>query len=150
MSGITRRRFTSLLVAGATTALSPWPGLALAAPKVVIVGGGFGGATAAKYLRRFDAGIEVTLVAPKPNFVTCPFSNTVIAGMNGIEKITHDYAGLRRAGVEVVHDEAVMVDGPARIVRLKGGAMLAFDRAIVAPGIGFRWDAVEGYDETVA
>lgn len=142
MSGITRRRFTSLLLAGATTALSSQRGLARAAPKVVIVGGGFGGATAAKYLRRFDAGIDVTLVAPRPHFVTCPFSNTVIAGMNGIDKITHDYAGLRRAGVEVVHDEAVVVDGQAPSVRLRGGAILAFDRAIVAPGIGFRWDAV--------
>ncbi len=150
MSRITRRRFTGFLVAGATAALGSSRVVARAAPKVVVVGGGFGGATAAKYLRRFDAGIQVTLIAPQTVFVTCPFSNTVIAGMNGIEKITRGYAGLRRAGVEIVHDEAIVIDAAARTIRLKGGAALEFDRAVVAPGIGFRWDAVEGYDEATA
>jgi sulfide dehydrogenase [flavocytochrome c] flavoprotein subunit len=121
-----------------------------AAAKVVVVGGGFGGATAAKYVRRFDNAIEVTLVEPRKEFVTCPFSNTVIGGLNPINAISHHYGGLRKHGVTIIHDTAVSIDPGRKIVKLASGGNLPYDRLIVSPGIDFRWDAIEGYDRSVS
>jgi sulfide dehydrogenase [flavocytochrome c] flavoprotein subunit len=112
--------------------------------KVVVVGGGFGGATAAKYIKRFDPDIGVTLVEPSARFITCPFSNAVIGGLNTIDYITHGYDALRALGVEVVHEAAAQVDGAAKQVRLAGGGEIAFDRCIVSPGIDFSWEEIEG------
>jgi sulfide dehydrogenase [flavocytochrome c] flavoprotein subunit len=117
--------------------------------KVVIVGGGFGGATAAKYLKRSHPNIDVTLVEPSTAFITCPFSNTVIGGLNGIDYITHNYKALKAIGVKLVHDMATQIDGAGKQVRLGGGGRLAFDRCIVSPGIDFRWGAIEGSDPSI-
>lgn len=146
---LTRRRFNALLATGAV-ALAGAPYVHAAAPKVVVVGGGFGGATAARYLKRFDPGIDVTLVVAERNFVTCPFSNTVIGGLNSIEHITHGFEALGREGIRVVHSVARAVDPKARKVHLRDGATLPFDRAVVSPGIGFRWDDMEGYGPEVS
>jgi sulfide dehydrogenase [flavocytochrome c] flavoprotein chain len=115
--------------------------------RVVVVGGGFGGATCAKYIRRADPAIEVTLVEPRRQFITCPFSNAVIAGLRDMASVTHGYDGLRqRFGVRVVHASASAVDLTARRVTLDDGSALAYDRLVLAPGIELRWGEIEGYD----
>jgi len=148
MTRITRRAFNRSL--GATVALGALalpgraPFAATGKAHVIVVGGGFGGATAAKYIKRFNAGVDVVLVEPSTHFVTCPFSNTVIGGFNGIDYITHNYDSLKRMGVEVIHDVATHIDGTKKIVRLARGGPISFDRCIVSPGIDFRWDKIEG------
>lgn len=150
MTKLTRRGFNKGL--GATTALGALslsgvaPAFAARTAQVVVVGGGFGGATAAKYIKRFDPGISVTLVEPSKQFVTCPFSNTVIGGINSIDYITQNYDALKGMGVEVVHASAAAVDGAKKEVRLAGGDGIGFDRCIVSPGIDFRWETIEGLD----
>ncbi len=154
MTQFSRRGFNKAL--GATTALGALPlsGIAPATAagkaQVVVVGGGFGGATAAKYIKRFDPKIGVTLVEPSKRFVTCPFSNTVIGGINTIDYITHGFDALKGLGVEVVHDRVAAVDGAKKEVFLTGGGSIRFDRCIVSPGIDFRWAAVEGLDAATA
>lgn len=148
--GLSRRRFSQLGAAGAASFVLPKVAYAQGAPKVVVVGGGFGGATAAKYLKRFDKNIQVTLVEPNRTFVTCPFSNTVIGGMNPISSITHNFDAMKKAGVEVIHDMATKVDAQSKEVVLASGKTLAFDRAVVSPGIDFRWGTPVGYTPDVA
>lgn len=122
-----------------------------AAGRVVIVGGGFGGATAAKYIKRRAPGIDVTLVESSGRFYTCPFSNLYLGGLRDFDSIGHDYAELTgRYGVRLVADLARDVDGAGRTVTLASGETLAYDRLVLAPGIDFRWDAIEGYDEAAA
>lgn len=152
MSKFSRRTFNRMLGgAGAAAAAGlAAPGIVHAASaKVVIVGGGFGGATAAKYLKRFDKTIDVTLVEPSAHFITCPFSNTVIGGLNPISFITQNYDAIKAMGVKVVHDLATNIDGTKRQVKLAQGGTLAFDRCIVSPGIDFRWGFVEGSSEEI-
>ncbi|HYD69919.1 NAD(P)/FAD-dependent oxidoreductase [Azospirillum sp.] len=119
--------------------------------RVVVVGGGFGGATAAKTIRRLDPAIEVTLVEPSREFVTCPFSNLVLGGLRDLPSITHRYDALsQKHGVKVVHAAATGVDPAARTVTVSGGLTLPYDRLILSPGIDIRWNAVPGYDEPAA
>ncbi|MCX7684658.1 MAG: NAD(P)/FAD-dependent oxidoreductase [Acetobacteraceae bacterium] len=120
------------------------------AARLVVVGGGFGGASAASFARRRFPWLDVTLVEPQRAFVTCPYGNLVLAGERRIEQITHSYEGLRARGVRVVHDRALAVDPAARTVRLAGGDTLSYDRVILSPGIALRWGAIQGYDEAAA
>jgi sulfide dehydrogenase [flavocytochrome c] flavoprotein subunit len=113
----------------------------------VVVGGGFGGATCAKYIRRADPGIEVTLVTPHRQFITCPFSNAVLAGLRDMASVTHHYESLRqRHGVRLVYATATAIDPTARRVTLSDGSTLPYDRLVLSPGIALRWGAIEGYD----
>ncbi len=105
--------------------------------RVVVVGGGFGGATAARYLRLWGGDIDVTLVERNAEFVSCPMSNLVLGGYRSMAGITRGYGGLAAAGVRVVQGEVVAIDGVARKVRLAEGTELAYDRLVVAPGIDF-------------
>lgn len=123
---------------------------AQAAAHVVVVGGGFGGATAARYLRRADPGLRITLIEPQQRFATCPFSNLYLGGLRDWDSITHGYDGLRTAGIEVIHARAEDVDGAARSVTLSDGTRLGWDRLVLSPGIDFRWGALAGYDEAAA
>lgn len=151
MATYSRRQFNSIIGATAVSISAAFPFVSRgAAARVVIVGGGFGGATAAKYIRRFDKSIDVTLIEPNENFVTCPFSNTVIGGLNPISRITHGYQGLDRHGIKVVHDTASRIDPAAKTVLLASGATVAYDRLIVSPGIAFKWGAIEGYDRGIS
>ncbi len=112
-------------------------------PKVVVVGGGFGGATAAKYVRKWSDGkIAVTLVERGSTFVSCPLSNLVLGGSRQIADLTVPYDGLDKWGVRRVTDEAMAIDPAAHTVRLSGGTTLPYDRLILAPGIDFMWDAI--------
>jgi len=156
MSKLTRRDFLKFTgAAGAVSALGAF-GLPAAAragtnARVVVIGGGFGGATCAKYLRRGDPGIAVTLVEPSTRFITCPFSNYVLGGFRTMASITHGYGALRkRHGVNVVHDTVTAIDPAGRKVTLKSGKTLAYDRLVVSPGIDFKWGAIEGYSEKAA
>ena len=151
MTHITRRSF--LKVAGGTAAIGAIgvPHIALgASKKVVVVGGGVGGATVAKYLRRTDASIEVTLIEPNKHYYTCFMSNEVLGGERTMDSIKFDYSGLAKHGVKVVHDTVTGIDAAARKVTTAGGQSFSYDRCVVAPGIDFKWDAIGGYDEKAA
>lgn len=154
MTRLTRRGFGKGLAATVAAGVLPLPGKAAiaagGAARVVVVGGGFGGATAAKYLKRFDPKLGVTLIEPSTQFLTCPFSNTVIGGINSIGYIKRGYDALKTMGVEVVHDFVVGVDGGKRSVALARGGKVEFDRCIVSPGIDFQWDAIEGLSANTA
>ena len=125
----TRRDILKLAGAAPLAAVAARPSLAQSA-RVVVVGGGFGGATCARYLKRADPAIQVTLVEPASTFVTCPFSNAVLGGLRDLASITFDYTQLRDAhGVEVAQNKAAEIDPAARSVTLAGGQTLPYDRA---------------------
>jgi NADPH-dependent 2,4-dienoyl-CoA reductase/sulfur reductase-like enzyme len=117
--------------------------------KVVVVGGGFAGATCARELQRSGT-IAVTLVEANPTFTACPFSNNVIAGLRDLREQEFGYDAVKKAGVTVVHQSAVKVDPRARSVTLGDGTGLDYDRLVLAPGIDLRFDALPGYDEGAA
>lgn len=114
--------------------------------RVVVIGGGYGGATAAKYVRLFsDGSIDVTMVEPNAEFISCPISNLVIGGYKTIADVTTGYDGLtRRHGVKRVRDSVVGIDAASKTVRLAGGGTLAYDKLIVSPGIDLMYDRIEG------
>lgn len=118
---------------------------ATAKARVVVIGGGYGGATAAKYLRLWAPEIEVTLIEREAQFVSCPTSNLVLGGFRALEDISRGYEGLARRGVRVVRDEALAVDPERRAVRLARGGELPYDRLIVSPGIDFLFDELPAY-----
>ena len=118
---------------------------------VVVIGGGFGGATAARYIRKLDSSLSVALVEPEENYATCPFSNLVIAGERSLGSVTQSYQALGEAhGVEIIHDWVTTIDPDKQTVSTKGGKTLGYEKLVVSPGIDFRFDEIEGYDETVA
>ena len=145
-----RRKLLKIAGASALAGLIANRAAAAVRGKVVVIGGGFGGATVAKYLKLHAPDLEVALVERTKEFATCPFSNTVIGGLNELDFITHGYGGLRAAGVEILHDSVVDIDDGRAKIRLAGGEALAYDRLVVSPGIDFKWNAIEGYDESAA
>jgi NADPH-dependent 2,4-dienoyl-CoA reductase/sulfur reductase-like enzyme len=150
MVGLTRRQFlrsgrgAALAVAGLSGCRT---GTGEIAPKsgrrVVVVGGGWGGATAAKYVRLADPSVEVVLLEPNTTFVSCPFSNLVLSGVRKLPSLTFEYDRLRRHGVSLRHEPALAVDADQRRVRVADG-YLAYDRLILSPGVDFQWEQVEG------
>ena len=153
MGALTRRRF--LTVSGLGLGALAGGGLAGCAasmkgdfapkrgPRVVVIGGGWGGATAAKYVRLFDPGVEVILIEPGRRFVSCPFSNLVVAGVRTIDSLTMGYDGLRQRGVRIIHETASAIEPDTKRVRL-GEGYLQYDRLVVSPGVDFQWEQVEG------
>jgi sulfide dehydrogenase [flavocytochrome c] flavoprotein chain len=120
------------------------------AARLVIIGGGFGGASAARWARDHHPNLDVTLIERSRTFTTCPYGNLVLAGRRSLDSITFGYERLAARGVRVVHDSATGVDATARRVRLAGGAEVPYDKLIMAPGIDIRWNAIEGYDEAAS
>ena len=156
MSKFSRRDFLKILgvsgvAAGSGSLIMPFNAQAKTGARVVVVGGGFGGATCANYIRHYDPSIEVTLIEPSKEFITCPFSNTVLAGIYGIDYITQSYEGLEKnRGVKVIHDLVTAIDPAGKKVILKGGSSVSYDRLVVSPGISFRWDVIDGATEASA
>ena len=147
MSQFTRRKF--LQVTGGAVAISSmgFPAIVGAAgKKVVVVGGGVGGATAAKYIRMADSSIDVTLIEPNKEYFTCFMSNEVLSGDRTMDSIKVTYEGLTGHGVNVVHDTVTDIDAAGKKVMTAGGQSFAYDRCIVAPGISFK-NNIEGYDD---
>jgi NADPH-dependent 2,4-dienoyl-CoA reductase/sulfur reductase-like enzyme len=135
----------------AVTALRPVPAVAQgAAPRVVVVGGGFAGASCARALRTADPRIAVTLVEANATFTACPLSNAVIGGLRELSEQQFTYERLAADGVALARTTATAVDAPARSVTLADGARLPYDRLVLAPGIDIRWGALPGYDEAAA
>lgn len=115
--------------------------------RVVVVGGGFGGATAAKYLRLLDPGLSVTLIMRDREYVACPMSNEVLIGERDYTEQILNHTALTRYGVNVVYGEADAVDPARKRVTLSNGAVHEYDKLVLAPGIDFVWNAVEGFSE---
>jgi sulfide dehydrogenase [flavocytochrome c] flavoprotein chain len=140
-----------VLRAGAAAVLLPLPAIAQGAPpRVVVVGGGFAGATCARKVKALEPNAQVTLVEASATFTACPFSNGVIVGLRELGEQRFNYAALGDAGVGVAFHSAVKVDPQARSVTLGNDTALPYDRLVLAPGIDIRWDGLAGYDEAAS
>src|SRR5271165_2774023 len=140
-----------VLRAGAASALLPLPAIAQnAPPHVVVVGGGFAGATCARQAKALAPNAQVILVEANTIFTACPFSNSVIAGLRELKNQQFNYQALGDAGVGVIFQSATRVDPQARSVTLGDGTVLPYDRLVLAPGIDIRWDGLPGYDEAAS
>ena len=143
-----RRGFLGAGVAAAATMSAPMVlGAAHGKPRVVVVGGGAGGATAARYIAKDSGGaIDVTLIEPTRTYYTCFFSNLYLGGYRDMASLGHSYGAMAAQGVNVVHDWAIGVDRDAKTVALAGGGSIPYDKLILSPGIDFRDGAVQGWD----
>src|ERR1700704_275375 len=152
MNRLTRRDFLKTSSALAATSLLPGCATEPAAPskpigRVIVIGGGYGGATAAKYLRMWSNGsIEVFLIERNAEFISCPLSNLVLGGTKTLSDITRGYAGLRSYGVQVLRDEATAINVEKKKVSLKRIEDLPYDRLIVSPAVELMYEQIEGYD----
>ena len=148
-----RRRFlkTAFASVGAVALTGVSAFAAGVRPRVVVIGGGFGGATAARYLSLWSGGkVDITLIERNAKFVSSPMSNMVIAGHWAIDTLTLAYDGLLACGIKVVHGEVVAIDPVARNVTLGDRTQIIYDRLVVAPGVEFIWDAVGGMTDGLA
>jgi len=152
MKAISRRAFATLMGLGTASVLVPPGVLGQATPRVVVIGGGAGGATAARHLARDGGGaIEVTLVQDSPRYTSCFFSNLHVGEVRDFDSITHDYDALAAEdGLTLVIDRAVGIDRVARTVALAGGDVLPYDRLVLSPGIDLIHESVPGYSESAA
>ena len=147
--GFNRRHFLASLGAVSVAHIGA-PARAQAAPRVVVIGGGFAGATAARAIKGADPRIGVSLVESNRTFTACPFSNLVIGGLRALPAQQFGYDKISASGIDIVFATATGVDVAARRVALEDGTSLGYDRLIVAPGIDIRWDGLPGYTEAVA
>jgi len=146
---LSRRRFLKQVAAGAAASVCA-PAFA-AGPRVVVVGGGFGGATAAKYIRMWAPDIQVTLVERNREFISCPLSNRVLAGQAELIDLTRGYGPLSsKYSIEVVYDDAVAIDSDKRELTLDSGDALPYDRLIVSPGVDVLSDEIPGLRDLAA
>jgi len=147
---LNRRDFVKVAGTAAAVSMVGMPHIARAAGnKVVVVGGGTAGATAAKYIKMADESIDVTIIEPNEHYYTCYFSNEVISGERKMDSIKFGYDGLKARGINVVQAAAEMIDAEAKTVKA-GGKDVPFDRCIVAPGVEMIYDKIEGYSEEAA
>src|SRR3954447_21617195 len=148
-----RRTRRDLLKLGVLAAAARFCAPALAqdaAGRVVVIGGGFAGATCARALKRLDPRLAVTLVEPAAQYTACPFSNLVLVGLRDLREQQFGYDRLRAAGIELAAQSATAVDPQSRAVTLADSTRLPYDRLIVASGIDISWKALPGYDEAAA
>ncbi|MBI5163477.1 MAG: FAD-dependent oxidoreductase [Magnetospirillum sp.] len=150
MTNISRRTFNGLLGATGALALGGSLSSCTGGPKIVVVGGGFGGATAAKYAKRYDPSADVVMIDAAKSHYTCPFSNTVIAGMKDMAYIDRKFDGLSSLGVKVVQGMVTTVDPANKAVKLADGTTFNYDKLILSPGIDMKWGALAGYDEAAS
>ncbi|MDJ0872419.1 MAG: FCSD flavin-binding domain-containing protein [Gammaproteobacteria bacterium] len=146
---INRREFVKAL--GTATAVSavgfPFIVQAGTKAKVVVIGAGYGGGTAAKYLRKYSPDIDVTLIEKDKHFYSCPFSNEVISGERSLDSIRFGFDGLAGHGVKVVTDMVTDIDAAKKTVKTQGGKSFKYDYLVVSPGVSFKPGGIEGYDE---
>lgn len=153
MVNVTRRQFGALSAAALTFAASSMPRVSLAAgpARIVVIGGGPGGATVANHLKAADPSLDVVLVEPKQTYTTCFSSNLYLGGFRSFNSITFDYEGIRKRGITVVADVARAIDPDARTVLLgRSDTVLPYDRLVVAPGIDIKYETIDGYSSEVA
>jgi NADPH-dependent 2,4-dienoyl-CoA reductase/sulfur reductase-like enzyme len=146
----TRRDVARGITAVAAAAALPRPALAQSAARIAVIGGGFGGASCTRALRRLDPKLQVTLIEPNRMFTACPFSNEVIGGLRELSQQQFTYDKIAAEGVTVVAQAATAVDPQARTIRLSEGGTISYDRLVLAPGIEMRFDALPGYDEAAS
>jgi sulfide dehydrogenase [flavocytochrome c] flavoprotein subunit len=150
MSGITRRTFLQASGAVAAASALGLPTLSQGAEskaRVVVIGGGYGGTIAAKYIQMADPSVRVTLIEKDASYISCPLSNEVLSGERDLASLTFNYRGLGKRGITVVRDEVVGIDPEKRVVKGKGKGSYPYDRLVISPGISFRWDAIRGMSE---
>ena len=147
---ITRRDIAQGISASIAASMWPRPSLAQAAARIVVIGGGFGGASCARALRQLDAKLSVTLIEPSRIFTACPFSNEVIAGLRELQAQQFNYDRIAAEGVQVIAQAATKIDPQARSVGLADGSSVSYDRLVLSPGIDLRFDALPGYNEDAA
>jgi sulfide dehydrogenase [flavocytochrome c] flavoprotein subunit len=145
-----RREFLASAAAAASSTLLPAPAVAQAAPRVVVVGGGFAGASVARTLKKADPRIAVSLVEANQTFTACPFSNLVIGGLRELRSQQFGYDKVAADGIQVAFATATGADSRARTVTLDSGTTLAYDRLVLAPGIDINWSGLPGYNEAAA
>ncbi|MFZ0106704.1 MAG: NAD(P)/FAD-dependent oxidoreductase [Thiobacillus sp.] len=151
MSQFNRRNFLKALAVAAPASVLHVPNARAASKaKVVVIGGGFGGATAAKYLKMMSPTLDVTLVEKNKIYTSCPLSNEVISGHGNIKDLEMGYDGLKKRGINVVFDEASAIDPVKKTVALKSGKTLAYDALVLSPGISFNYAGIEGYSKELA
>ncbi len=152
MAKMNRRRFLQMAGLGGLAAGLPYAATwgSQTKARVVVVGGGTGGAIAARYVKALDPSIDVTIIEAIPQHTTCYMSNWVLAEMRDLDSLTHSYDNVKRRGINVIIDRAERIDTEAQQVHTAGGERVAYDRLILAPGIDFRWNAIEGYDAAAA
>ncbi len=126
------------------------PAPAKAKARVIVVGGGYGGTIAAKYLKMGDPEIQVTLIEKDEKFISCPLSNEVLAGERDLDSLSFTYAGLAKRGISVVRDEITQVDAAKKTIKGKSGKSYEYDKLILSPGVAFKWGAIKGFDEAAA
>jgi len=144
---LTRRDVARGIAASVAASALPCPSLAQSAARVVVIGGGFGGASCARAFRQVDPKLQVTLIEPNRTFAVCPFSNEVIAGLRELTAQQFHYDAIAAEGVSVVLQAATKIDPQARTVGLADGGSVNYDRLVLAPGIDLRFDALPGYNE---
>lgn len=150
-----RRRALKLSVAAAATGLiggftARAVVRAARRARVIVIGGGFAGASCALQLRELQPVLEVELIDPDDVYVTCPMSNAALVGIRTLDSLTVSRSGLERRGVRVIRDRVVAIEAGRRTVRLSGGAARSYDRLVFAAGIRFLWDRLPGYSEAVS
>jgi len=149
MNHIDRRTFIKAMAAASSATALSFPSIVRAGgtkAKVVVIGGGYGGATAAKYVKLLDGAIDVTLIEPNATYTSCPLSNEVIAGYRDIKTLQVGYDGLKKRGVNVLQDLVTAVDRAKKTVTTQGGKTLQYDALVMSPGVEFHYTGIEGYD----
>lgn len=148
---ITRRDVLTTVATGAATCSLAAPALAQGTDgRVVVIGGGFGGATCARFLKLLDPRLDVTLVEANPTFTSCPFSNEVIVGLRELKAQEFGYEGLLKADVKLALQSATGIDAASRSVSLADGTRLPCDRLVLSPGIDINWSGLPGYTEAAS
>ncbi|MEN8128773.1 MAG: NAD(P)/FAD-dependent oxidoreductase [Pseudomonadota bacterium] len=157
MSTLSRRNFIKLAATSSVAGLGVYGCAANAKKKssggghVVVIGGGAGGTIAAKYIRKMDQNIKVTLIEKDAKHSTCFMSNWILADIRDLDSLTHSYDKLAsNHDIKIVHDTVTEIDAAGKKVKTAGGKSIAYDRCIVSPGVSFRWDSIEGYDESAS
>ena len=118
--------------------------------KIIVIGGGFAGATVARFLKRHAPRLQVTLIEPNPIFTACPFSNLVITGQRNLSQQQFSYRFLEAEGITVLHERAMGINTETRQVALQNRDTLTYDKLVAAPGISLQWNAIQGYDQSAS